>query len=31
MEQDAFTDEQGTFFGIPFMDMDDECVVEDAA
>jgi hypothetical protein len=31
MEQDAFTEDQGTLFGDPFMDLDDISVVDDAA
>jgi hypothetical protein len=31
MEQDAFTEEQWEFFGDPFTDMDDDCVVDGAA
>jgi hypothetical protein len=31
MEQDAFSEEQGTLFGDPFMDLDDKSVVDDAA
>jgi hypothetical protein len=30
MEQDAFTKDQGTIFGDPFMDLDDKSVVDDA-
>jgi hypothetical protein len=31
MEQDAFTEEQGTPLGDPFLDLDDKCVVDDAS
>jgi hypothetical protein len=30
MDLDAFTEEQGTLFGDPFMDLDDKFVVDDA-
>jgi hypothetical protein len=31
MEQKAFTEEQGTLFGHPLTNVDDECIVDDAA